>query len=463
MRRTTARRSRRPARSASCRRARSRWPSVVETRKEDARRRTWPTAIQGGFITGYGGQIKPTCRARASSGRRSPNSTSRSSRRSKATSRSATTTTAISAARPIRNSACAGSRRARCCVRGSYGTGFLAPSAVSAVHAEHRRRVASRASPIRSAARSRDDRTFDCNTQFSVLFGGNPNLKPENPSRRRPASCSSRFPNASFSVDYFKINLKNAITNGISPIDDPRRPRPVRRVSSRAARPIRTSRTCRARSRRSCRRTSTSARSRSRASTSRATTARRRMSWGRLSFDAVGHVLHQVRQPAERRLVSGARSARRSSSRSTGVIPRWKHYVSATWDHGPWSATLAQTYQTSYTDQQTDLDGNLAHGRLAVAVGPAGLVHGLQEPQAHAGREEPVRHAIRRCRTSRARSSWASTRRTTIRAHASCTAASTTGSNKRRKTATRNRLMGASAPFFSALFAPRNGAIVRPR
>ena len=33
--------------------------------------------------------------------------------------------------------------------------------------------------------------------------------------------------------------------------------------------------------------------------------------------------------------------------------------MSATWDQGPWSATLAQTYQTSYTDQNTDLDNNL--------------------------------------------------------------------------------------------------------
>ena len=26
-------------------------------------------------------------------------------------------------------------------------------------------------------------------------------------------------------------------------------------------------------------------------------------------------------------------------------MPRWKHYASVTWDQGPWSATLAQTYQ----------------------------------------------------------------------------------------------------------------------
>ena len=40
------------------------------------------------------------------------------------------------------------------------------------------------------------------------------------------------------------------------------------------------------------------------------------------------------------------------------MIPRWKHYAALTWDQGPWSATLAQTYQTSYTDAATDIDDN---------------------------------------------------------------------------------------------------------
>ena len=44
---------------------------------------------------------------------------------------------------------------------------------------------------------------------------------------------------------------------------------------------------------------------------------------------------------------------------NTGIIPRYKQYTSVTWDQGPWSATIANTYQTSYTDWQTDLDGNL--------------------------------------------------------------------------------------------------------
>jgi iron complex outermembrane receptor protein len=43
---------------------------------------------------------------------------------------------------------------------------------------------------------------------------------------------------------------------------------------------------------------------------------------------------------------------------TTGVIPRWKHYASLAWERGPWSATLANTYQTSYTDQNPDLNGD---------------------------------------------------------------------------------------------------------
>jgi iron complex outermembrane receptor protein len=43
---------------------------------------------------------------------------------------------------------------------------------------------------------------------------------------------------------------------------------------------------------------------------------------------------------------------------NTGIIPRYKQYTSVTWDKGPWSATLANTYQTSYRDWGTDFDGN---------------------------------------------------------------------------------------------------------
>jgi iron complex outermembrane receptor protein len=44
---------------------------------------------------------------------------------------------------------------------------------------------------------------------------------------------------------------------------------------------------------------------------------------------------------------------------ATGITPRWKHYATATWDYGPWTATLAQSFQTSYIDNQTNADDEL--------------------------------------------------------------------------------------------------------
>jgi len=43
----------------------------------------------------------------------------------------------------------------------------------------------------------------------------------------------------------------------------------------------------------------------------------------------------------------------------TGVIPRWKHYASVTWDKGPWTATLGNLYQAGYVDVQPDGNGDL--------------------------------------------------------------------------------------------------------
>jgi iron complex outermembrane receptor protein len=44
---------------------------------------------------------------------------------------------------------------------------------------------------------------------------------------------------------------------------------------------------------------------------------------------------------------------------ATGITPRWKSYAAHTWNYGPWSATVANTYQSSYIDVLTDNDGNL--------------------------------------------------------------------------------------------------------
>ena len=44
---------------------------------------------------------------------------------------------------------------------------------------------------------------------------------------------------------------------------------------------------------------------------------------------------------------------------ATGITPRWKSYAALNWDYGPWSATLGNTYQSSYIDVNQDVNGDL--------------------------------------------------------------------------------------------------------
>ena len=201
-----------------------------------------------------------------------------------------------------------------------------------------------------------EDTGFDCSTQFGVLFGGNRSLKPEESEQTTAGIVWEPFANASISIDWFKINLKNAITNGISPLTilgdlgqfgslvtrapaEPGSQLPGRILSilqtyinlgaekiqgydieGHYRTPI--------------------------------------QSWGRLAFDLSGTYYSKY----DAQNVDGSFTGQVGTAYGTvvtGVIPRWKQYAALTWDLGPWSATLANTYQTSYTDQQTDLDGNL--------------------------------------------------------------------------------------------------------
>jgi iron complex outermembrane receptor protein len=41
-----------------------------------------------------------------------------------------------------------------------------------------------------------------------------------------------------------------------------------------------------------------------------------------------------------------------------GVIPRWKHYVQMSFDSGPWTVSVGNTYQSGYVDFQTDFNNN---------------------------------------------------------------------------------------------------------
>jgi len=233
-------------------------------------------------------------------------------------------------------------------VRGSYGTGFLAPS----LYQLFTPNIAGLSQPgLTDPVRCpiTHDETFDCNAQFNVLFGGNPNLKPERSEQTTAGVVFEPIPNVSFSVDWFKINLVDAITNGISPITILNDLGQFGSLVTRDATGHISSILQTYINLGTVKIEGIDLEGHYRTPTT---------SWGRISLDGSGtYYTKYDNQQSDGSYTSQVGTAYQQVV--TGITPRWKQYVSATWDLGPWSATIANTYQTSYTDQQTDLDGNL--------------------------------------------------------------------------------------------------------
>ena len=241
-------------------------------------------------------------------------------------------------------------------VRASYGTGFLAPSLYQLYTPDVTGLSQPGLSdPIRCPVTN--DTALDCYTQFNVLFGGNASLKPEVAENFTAGFVVEPIADASFSVDWFKIGLYDSIVNGIPPptiLGDlarygdlvtrappdpnfPGLPGRITLIDQRYQNPG------------TLHLQGVDADVHYRSPM---------QSWGRLSFDLSG--TYYIRYDVQNRDGSYTGTVGTAfNSVGTGVMPRWKHYASLSWDRGPWSATLAQTYQTSYTDQQSNLEGRL--------------------------------------------------------------------------------------------------------
>jgi iron complex outermembrane receptor protein len=340
----------------------------LETRKEELTQ-NMAEALQGGYITGYGGQIKNVEGSRkqwaAFTEVNIPivkNLEGNVAVRYDHYSDFGSTTNPKFSLRwqPTRT----------LLLRGSYGTGFLAPSLyelntpnISGVSAT------GVTDPIRCPITG--DTGFDCQTQFGVTFGGNKNLKPEESEQTTLGIVLEPIPNASFSVDWFKINLKNAIVNGISPLvitgdlaqfggfvtraaPDPAFPNLPGRIINIDQRYINLG---------SERIEGFDIEGHYRAPA---------MSWGRLSVDLSGtyYTKYDVQQTDGSFQSSVGNTF---GSVVTGVIPRWKQYIALNWALGPWAATLANTYQTSYRDAQNS-DNLIADDAVGVVPHKVGAL-----------------------------------------------------------------------------------------
>jgi iron complex outermembrane receptor protein len=237
-------------------------------------------------------------------------------------------------------------------VRSSYGTGFLAPSLyelntpdISGVSAT------GQSDPIRCPITGNVG--IDCVTQFPITFGGNKHLSPEESEQATLGIVWEPVTAFSVSADYFKIRLTKGITNGI-PVETilsdlgtygslvtrgPAEGNLPGRITNIDQTYINLG-----------------------ATHIEGVDVEAHYKWpatryGRVRFDLSG--TYYIRYDSENIDHSfGGLINNAFNSNVVGIIPRWKHYAALTWDLGPWSTTVANTYQTSYTDWQTDFNGN---------------------------------------------------------------------------------------------------------
>jgi len=241
-------------------------------------------------------------------------------------------------------------------LRGSYGKGFLAPSLyqlftpnISSVTAT------GQSDPIRCPVTN--DTGLDCATQFPITFGGNAALKPEKSEQASAGFVFEPRAGTSVGVDYFKIRLNDAIVNGIpyatilGDLDqygylvtrgapDPAFPGLPGRITNIQQTYINLG---------AIHIEGLDLEIHHRAPA---------MSWGRVRLDLSG--TYYIRSDGQN--LDGSFTGFVSNQNGavvTGVIPRWKHYASVTWDKGPWTATLGNLYQAGYVDVQPDGNGDL--------------------------------------------------------------------------------------------------------
>jgi len=249
-------------------------------------------------------------------------------------------------------------------LRGSWGTGFLAPSLYQLWNpATPGLSQAGVSDPLRCLDPNAPEAANnpDCNTQYTVTFGGDPNLKPERSRQTTLGFVFEPVNGTSLGVDWFNMDLKDLVSNGI-PIATilsptlggqyasyvtraancppsafvPNAPCPITAIDQRFVNLGETKITG----------LDIDARYRSPA-----------MPWGRITATLNGtyYIKYDVEQP------DGSFAGFVSNNYAavaTGVTPRWKHYATLTWAYGPWAATVAQTFQSSYIDVLLDPDGN---------------------------------------------------------------------------------------------------------
>jgi iron complex outermembrane receptor protein len=237
-------------------------------------------------------------------------------------------------------------------LRGSYGTGFRAPSLFDLFQPTYRTVTSNNFSDPARCPQTQS--VFDCQLQFNSQRGGNANLQPE---RSQQANAGIVWDSPEFKLgdtslgtlslgaDYYWIKIKNAITflsaatvfgnynlyapdfivRGPPTPDYPALPGPilyVRELRLNFAEQLVDGVDVDA-------------------------TWRLPSAWGNFSATFTGTYLNHFRQT---QFDGSDPNFAGTSGSPNGAISRWRHYLTLNWTAGAWGATINQTFQNGYTE-----------------------------------------------------------------------------------------------------------------
>jgi iron complex outermembrane recepter protein len=239
-------------------------------------------------------------------------------------------------------------------LRGSWSTGFRAPS-LPDLHTAQSSSITGGDGELKDPVRCPvTGLPSDCGLDlYAVRIGGNPALVPETSTQWTAGIVWEPAPGVSIGLDYWNIDKRNVIgslddglifehfdvygqSNVIrGPVDPayPNLPGPIQtlieynqNVGNQQTSGI-----------------DVSLRARSPAA-----------SWGRLALQLDGTYINKWIE-ALNGLPAESFAGRHGPF---GPVPRWRHYASLQWEYGAWRATVAQTFQSGYTDANRDVNDN---------------------------------------------------------------------------------------------------------
>ena len=243
-------------------------------------------------------------------------------------------------------------------LRGSWGTGFAAPTlyqlwtpvgqGLGPPGFSDPQRCPDPTAPDSGA-------NPDCNTQYNQTIGGDPNLQPAKSTTWSVGGIVEPLKGLSIGADWIWLDLKNTVNSGV----------PMATILDPVLYPLYTNLVTRAA-------TCTPSTFVPGAPCPITAINQQFVNLGRTNIEAID-VSIQYKSPATEvgRFVLGFQGSyyvkydqlqpdgsmagyvsNQYQAVAPGIVPRWKWYAPINWSYGPWSATLANTYQSSYIDVQ---------------------------------------------------------------------------------------------------------------